>query len=108
VSLGLVPGLLLGRRQRPVGRVRVHPSAPIQWKTHHKLLKINKLAVFQNGAFCLLLETGNALAEMGTLWANWPGAPTLVCGTVIALTASNLEGNEQAVLSSVGRRLGTR
>ena len=64
-SKALVRWLLLDRVQRPVGRVGVHPSAPIEQNTCRKLLKLRQLIVSHIGAIYLLLETGTARAEMG-------------------------------------------
>lgn len=42
--------LLINKAQRAVGKVGVHPSAPIDANTRHKRLTIKALALFQNGA----------------------------------------------------------
>jgi hypothetical protein len=53
-----------------VGKVGVHPSAPIDENTRRKRLKIKELVLFQNGAILPFFEIGTALAEMGRVWAN--------------------------------------
>lgn len=62
--------LLLGIVQRPVGKVGVHPSAPIDENTYRKRLKTKELELFQNGAVSVLFETGSPRAKMGRDWAN--------------------------------------
>lgn len=66
----LVRGVLIGTVQRPVGKVGVHPSAPIDENTLRKQLKSKELELFQNGAVSALFETGSPRAEMGRDWAN--------------------------------------
>jgi len=63
-----VHGLLLGWGEGPVGRVGVHPSAPMGENTYRKQLKSKELGLFQNGASCACLEIGSPLAEMGRDW----------------------------------------
>ena len=46
----LVPWLLLERVQRPVGRVGVHPSAPMEQNTYRKSFKMKQLRVYHIGA----------------------------------------------------------
>ena len=58
----LVRHLLLGMVQRPVGKIGVHPSTPIDENTYRKLLKNKELTLFQNGEISLLLLTGNTRA----------------------------------------------
>jgi len=46
----LAPRLLLERVQRPVGRVGVHPSAPMEQNTYRKSFKMIQLRVYHIGA----------------------------------------------------------
>jgi hypothetical protein len=64
----LVHGLLLGQVQRPVGKVGVHPSAPMGENACRKQLKSKELGLFQNGTICARFEIGSPLAEMGRVW----------------------------------------
>jgi hypothetical protein len=42
--------LLISKAQRAVGKVGVHPSAPMEGNTRRKQLKVKALGLFQNGA----------------------------------------------------------
>jgi hypothetical protein len=81
--------LLISKAQRVVGKVGVHPSAPIEDNTRRKRLKIKMLMLFQNGGILpsfghrqRIGGKGKRLGQTGAI-ANDPAR-----GIQIALRAS--------------------
>jgi hypothetical protein len=57
--------LLLSRVQRAVGKVGVHPSAPIDVTSCRKRLKTKAVSLFQNGAFLPSFGDGQHIGAKG-------------------------------------------
>ncbi len=89
VSLLLAHRLLLSKAQRAVGKVGVHPSAPMDRNTHHKRLKIKALGLFQNGAVLPSFGHGQRIGGKGKRLGKSTELQTnLARGTRIAARAS--------------------